>query len=160
LTHSPFTINCQHNILISDEGNACLTDFGLSCSVDVTLGTHTSRPGGTIRWMAPELHEPERFGFPILQRTTESDIYALGCVFLEVGIHTSFVCYIDVHHSARSLHGCPHSQILKESLLLFERSWRANDQIDHPMKQCLMACGYLSRTPGSSNLLIGRKWRI
>jgi len=73
-----------NNILINDEGNACLTDFGLSSSTYITKGTHTSRPGGAIRWMAPELHQPQIYGFDTLKRTEESDVYGFACVILEV----------------------------------------------------------------------------
>ena len=40
--------------------------------------------GGTIRWMSPELLDPERFGFADSRPTMESDCYALGVVIYEV----------------------------------------------------------------------------
>jgi serine/threonine protein kinase len=44
--------------------------------------TQSKGPGGTIRWMAPELfsHEDDDGGHP----TTASDVYALSLVFWEV----------------------------------------------------------------------------
>ncbi|KAI6011821.1 kinase-like domain-containing protein, partial [Pisolithus marmoratus] len=43
------------NVLISDEGHALLTDFGLSYLVNSSFSmTSRERHGGTLRWMAPE----------------------------------------------------------------------------------------------------------
>ncbi|KAJ7128247.1 kinase-like domain-containing protein [Mycena filopes] len=79
------------NILISDEGGACVSDFGLATTFstgDTTASglAASSNHGGTVRWFAPELIEPARFGCERFQRTTASDVYAYGCVCLE--LHT------------------------------------------------------------------------
>ncbi|KAJ7622667.1 kinase-like domain-containing protein, partial [Mycena polygramma] len=71
------------NILITQDWSACLADFGLTSLSDATAATHTSHRAGSIRWMAPELIDPERFGKPFL-RTAATDIYAFGCVCLEL----------------------------------------------------------------------------
>ncbi|KAF7378266.1 Kinase-like protein [Mycena sanguinolenta] len=64
------------NILVSDSGNACLTDFGLTVLVDAS--TSPSRnDAGCARWMAPETLENN-------PRTPASDIYAFACVCLEL----------------------------------------------------------------------------
>ncbi|KAF8517248.1 kinase-like domain-containing protein, partial [Hysterangium stoloniferum] len=64
------------NILVSDEGVPCLTDFGLSRFVDdVTRLTTSSNVGGSLRWMAPELlhnGKPSR----------QSDVWAFGMTML------------------------------------------------------------------------------
>ncbi|KAF7336032.1 Kinase-like protein [Mycena sanguinolenta] len=77
-----------NNILISDDGNACLSDFGLATTIDdadSTLGfTSTSNRAGSVRWFAPELIEPTRFGCPKFIRTKASDVYAYACVCLEL----------------------------------------------------------------------------
>ncbi|KAF8143034.1 kinase-like domain-containing protein, partial [Mycena galopus ATCC 62051] len=70
------------NILISNERTACLADFGLSSLSDATA-SHTTHRAGSARWMAPELIDPEQFEKQFL-RTPASDIYALGCVCLEL----------------------------------------------------------------------------
>ncbi|THU85550.1 kinase-like protein, partial [Dendrothele bispora CBS 962.96] len=74
------------NILINDEWQACLTDFGLTVFNDATASSSTSRRGGSVRWMAPELHIPESFGMSSSRLTPETDVYAFGCVCLEVGL--------------------------------------------------------------------------
>jgi len=40
--------------------------------------------GGTVRWMSPELLDPDRFGFADDRPTKQSDCYALGMVVYEV----------------------------------------------------------------------------
>ncbi|KAJ6486751.1 kinase-like domain-containing protein [Mycena sanguinolenta] len=77
------------NILISDDGNACLSDFGLAMSIDdadsTTAGaTSSSNRAGSVRWFAPELIDPTKFGCPKFVRTKASDVYAYACVCLEL----------------------------------------------------------------------------
>ncbi|KAJ6457344.1 kinase-like domain-containing protein [Mycena sanguinolenta] len=70
------------NILINEDWSACLTDFGLSIFSDATSLMTTNR-GGSAYWMAPELLDPDRFGMRFA-RTPASDVYAFGCVCLEL----------------------------------------------------------------------------
>ncbi|KAJ7619452.1 kinase-like domain-containing protein [Roridomyces roridus] len=72
------------NILIKDDWSACLADFGLSVLASTTASVHTSARAGSPYWMAPELIDPARFGCRYA-RTPASDVYAFGCVCLEVG---------------------------------------------------------------------------
>ncbi|KAJ7255964.1 kinase-like domain-containing protein, partial [Mycena rebaudengoi] len=72
------------NILINDNWSACLADFGLTSLSEASAATHSSNRAGTVRWMAPELLAPERFGHHKFSRTSASDIYAFGCVCLEL----------------------------------------------------------------------------
>ncbi|KAF7348451.1 Kinase-like protein [Mycena venus] len=77
------------NILISDDGSACLSDFGLATTIsdaDSTAGalTSSSNHGGSVRWFAPELIDPKSFGCEKFSRTTASDVYAYACVCLEL----------------------------------------------------------------------------
>ncbi|KAG7100229.1 hypothetical protein E1B28_002003 [Marasmius oreades] len=66
------------NILIDDKFHPRLTDFGLTVFQDVEH--NTTDFGGTLRWMAPELF----FGEKANHRTFASDIYAFGCVCVEL----------------------------------------------------------------------------
>ena len=75
------------NILINCDGRACIADFGLL----MIIPDHASfvsmiscSEGGTIRWMSPELLNPESFGLKDSRPTKESDCYALGMVVYEV----------------------------------------------------------------------------
>lgn len=74
-------------------GDALLADFGLARLVDkiaAITGTSTAFAGST-RFMAPELLLPpereydERDIEKETPRTTRSDVYAFGCLILQVG---------------------------------------------------------------------------
>ncbi|KAG1749422.1 kinase-like domain-containing protein [Suillus lakei] len=74
------------NVLISSDGRAHLSDFGLSVIVVEFVGTSyfTSALSGTVRWIAPELLAiPEDEG-TIMIPTSNSDIYSFGCIFFQV----------------------------------------------------------------------------
>ncbi|KAJ7041214.1 kinase-like domain-containing protein [Mycena alexandri] len=71
-----------NNILITQDWRACLADFGLSVVSNATSSMSTNR-GGSVYWMAPELLDSERFGCEFT-RTPATDVYAFGCVCLEV----------------------------------------------------------------------------
>ncbi|KAF9789504.1 kinase-like domain-containing protein, partial [Thelephora terrestris] len=77
------------NILVKDDGSACLADFGLiSITLDLETTDIASTSGGkaegTYRWMSPELFDPKNFGLPKVTLTKMSDCYALGMVIYEV----------------------------------------------------------------------------
>ncbi|KAF8174638.1 kinase-like domain-containing protein [Mycena galopus ATCC 62051] len=69
-------------ILIKEDRSACLAGFGFSALSD-GITTMSSNRGGSIRWMAPELLVPERFGLNFA-RTPATDVYAFGCVCVEL----------------------------------------------------------------------------
>ncbi|KAF9780778.1 kinase-like domain-containing protein [Thelephora terrestris] len=75
------------NILVDQNGRACLADFGLLTidpnSIDITP-SNSFQGGGTVRWMGPELLYPEKLGLTGRPLTTSSDCYALGMVIYEV----------------------------------------------------------------------------
>ena len=74
------------NILIDENGNACLADFGLLIIIsDPTNPTVSSSyaPAGTTRWMSPELLDPDQSNPKDGRPTKESDCYALGMVIYE-----------------------------------------------------------------------------
>ncbi|KAJ7170995.1 kinase-like domain-containing protein [Mycena filopes] len=70
------------NILLDDQGHARLADFGLAVFADDPLAP--TKRGGSLRWMAPELIHPQSCRLDIFQRTFASDMYAFGCVCLEL----------------------------------------------------------------------------
>ncbi|KAG8951023.1 hypothetical protein FRC04_006884 [Tulasnella sp. 424] len=72
------------NVLIDSAGQAKISDFGLSRARRETTGSHpapdqTSSWAGSIRWMAPELHEQE---IPMV--TLYSDVYAFASTALQI----------------------------------------------------------------------------
>ncbi|KAJ7495448.1 kinase-like domain-containing protein, partial [Mycena latifolia] len=71
------------NILVDDNGRACLADFGLTVLSDATT-MQSPDSAGSVPWMAPEMFYPIAFGLQHPARTPASDIYAFGCVCLEL----------------------------------------------------------------------------
>ena len=73
------------NILIDDNGNACLTDFGMSLITPATAYNYGSvHGGGATHWQAPELMDPEEFDSNSTRPTPQSDVYSFACTALEV----------------------------------------------------------------------------
>jgi len=75
----------QANILISQTGDACIADFGLSELVIEGHDPRHSTPwyvAGHPRWKAPEIIKAETN--EEAQRTKETDMFAYGRVMLEV----------------------------------------------------------------------------
>ncbi|GLB43600.1 putative protein tyrosine kinase [Lyophyllum shimeji] len=75
------------NILIKESGRACIADFGISSIADrdiLAWTTHSSAAskGGTVRWQAPEVFNPE--GEDDIPNTVASDVYAWSCVVYEI----------------------------------------------------------------------------
>lgn len=70
------------NILISKNGVACLSDFGLSTIIAEFQGTsyYTSSIHGNIRWTAPELYRIDA----VPSVTFFSDVYSFGSVMHQV----------------------------------------------------------------------------
>lgn len=76
----------QANILIDENCNARLADFGLLIIVSDPgnlLSSSSNSQRGTVRWMSPELILPQEFGFENSRPTGPSDCYALGMVIYE-----------------------------------------------------------------------------
>ena len=84
-------LTCK-NVLINDQGDACITDFGLSMIIIEFDGTHyvTSTVGGAMRYRAPELlpsnaAEIMSDGFQFTAVLTPAcDIWSLASVILQV----------------------------------------------------------------------------
>ncbi|KZV95676.1 kinase-like protein [Exidia glandulosa HHB12029] len=68
------------NVLVSSTGVARLCDFGLSrLLLEHSQSTTSTGGNGTVRWMAPELLLVDG-----AHHSYESDIWACGCLFIEV----------------------------------------------------------------------------
>ena len=100
----------QANILVNDEGEPCIADFGLSRveAIQTTL-TGTSSTKGTFRWQAPELVFPDEFGGNG-KHTAASDIYAFGMTCLEVK-HTFDMIFLPSDYFFRSTRGQFHISV-------------------------------------------------
>jgi serine/threonine protein kinase len=74
----PFTDLPKTNILVNNQGQACLADFG--CSLALERSGFTSIRGGTWRHMAPEL-----IIYDNLRASLASDVWAFAHTVTEVG---------------------------------------------------------------------------
>jgi serine/threonine protein kinase len=65
------------NVLIDSHGTAKISDFGLSCVLDMGSSRDLTAETGTYRWMAPEVirHEPY---------SNKADVYSFGVVLWEL----------------------------------------------------------------------------
>ena len=85
------------NILIDDDGRACLTGFGLVTVVSDQPTILPALTGDRIRWSSPERLYPERFNLKERHPMRESDRYALGMVIYKLlSGHTPFSSCTDV----------------------------------------------------------------
>jgi len=73
------------NVLISNNGEARIADFGLSRATDISSAGYSTgwRVAGNARWQAPELLQDSDSG-QLPQRTKESDVFAFGRVMIEI----------------------------------------------------------------------------
>lgn len=71
------------NILVDDQGELVISDFGLAAVVNATVTTaqsSTAAGGGTPAYKAPEQYDAERFG----KVSPQTDMWAFGCVLIEL----------------------------------------------------------------------------
>ncbi|SFP06062.1 Stk1 family PASTA domain-containing Ser/Thr kinase [Salibacterium halotolerans] len=66
-----------HNILLNDDGDAKVTDFGIARASSAATITHTNSVMGSVHYMSPE----QARGGVI---TAQSDVYSLGIVLYEM----------------------------------------------------------------------------
>ena len=84
-SHAPQVIHGDlrgANILISDDGEPLLCDFGMAVIIEDLTQMPISaslQESGNPRWMAPEL-----FRGDMCITSSQSDVYSLGMVLLEV----------------------------------------------------------------------------
>ncbi|KAF9227105.1 kinase-like protein [Gyrodon lividus] len=73
----------QYYILITKQGRACLADFGLTSTFDQDTQFRTATDqrvmGGSLNYMAPELHKAANNERKRKVNQRACDMYALGC---------------------------------------------------------------------------------
>ncbi|KAJ7572902.1 kinase-like domain-containing protein [Mycena floridula] len=85
--HKPLIVHADirgTNVLVLDNLQCCLADFGLSAITESSgiTGTSTATRAGSVRWMAPEILSLSTHGAELNQ--TPRDIYAFACTVLEI----------------------------------------------------------------------------
>ena len=79
-------LNClaQDNVLMSDEGQPLICDFGLARIVPESASlSNTTTAGGSVRWMAPEFFRRDN---PVTKHCKETDVWGFGAT-----IYVSFI---------------------------------------------------------------------
>ncbi|THH28482.1 hypothetical protein EUX98_g5711 [Antrodiella citrinella] len=72
-----------YNILIDANVKVRLADFGLAVLADSVSNANSSKREGNVRWLAPEILDPQRFQKESSRQTYESDVYSFGIVCVE-----------------------------------------------------------------------------
>lgn len=73
------------NVLIDENSNARVTDFGMSLISEASAYNYGSiHGGGATRWQAPELIDPEEMRLKSSRPTTSSDVFSFACMCIEV----------------------------------------------------------------------------
>ncbi|TCD69106.1 hypothetical protein EIP91_008748 [Steccherinum ochraceum] len=71
------------NVLLDSTWTVKLADFGLSVIADASA-TSTSAHGGALRWLAPEIFDPESFNLQTSRPTYASDVYSFATTVIEL----------------------------------------------------------------------------
>jgi serine/threonine protein kinase len=163
MSSHPYSVFChllspKANVLINNNGHACLADFGLVTIVSDPAFSTTSAPStgaGTIRWMSPELLDPERFGFKHSRPTKESDCYALGMVIYEVlSGQAPFYAYRDFLVLGKVVEGKRPERPLGAERVWFE------DDLWAMLEQCWSEKPKERPTPGTVlEYLVSKPWQ-
>ncbi|KAI6006308.1 kinase-like domain-containing protein [Pisolithus orientalis] len=112
------------NVLITSDGRAVLTDFGLSILENSTFSMTVSREvGGSLRWMAPEL--VDTLGSQDPRFTVETDIWAFAMTTLQ--LFTRKVPYYQLNNitsvESRILKGPPEQPSSKDTCSRMTNEW-------------------------------------
>ncbi|KAF8588987.1 kinase-like protein, partial [Ramaria rubella] len=78
------------NIMVDDDGNVKLIDFGVS-RITGESGNTTSGPGLSWAWAAPELLLPPDDEVEPVEKSSASDVYALAITFFEESPRAPFL---------------------------------------------------------------------
>ena len=89
----------QGNILITNDGTACLGDFGITGIVNnctaAERGSAAASKSGVTRYMAPEVLNPPQFGLTQSSPSRESDVYSFAMTAYEVFDSYFVACVVD-----------------------------------------------------------------
>ncbi|KXN86648.1 hypothetical protein AN958_09826 [Leucoagaricus sp. SymC.cos] len=117
------------NVLVSDNGRAMLSDFGISHIVSTRLETTTIASVGTPHWTAPELAMGDG-----VSPTAESDIWSFGCVIYEVLTDNAPFHWLKTSHQI--LAAMMRNQITPLKLPAGDGSSMISEQLRDIMERC------------------------
>ena len=81
----------QDNVLMSDEGQPLICDFGLARIVPGSASlSNTTTVRGSFRWMAPEFF---RYNDPVTEHSEATDVWGFGAtIYVSFTINVNWVC--------------------------------------------------------------------
>ncbi|KAF8142866.1 kinase-like domain-containing protein, partial [Mycena galopus ATCC 62051] len=121
------------NILIDEQGNPHISDFGSSHIVPCLETTRSSHEllqnppqstCGTYRWIAPEILIPHRFDKSASRATFESDVFSFTMVLYEARGDIPFYEKSDMAANLAILEGARPPNISDEIWILASECWR------------------------------------
>ncbi|THH14208.1 hypothetical protein EUX98_g9634, partial [Antrodiella citrinella] len=71
----------QHNILIDENMHVRISDFGLAVFADSASRSFGSTRGGNVRWLAPEIMDPNQSDKESSRPTFAGDMYSFACLY-------------------------------------------------------------------------------
>ncbi|OCH92026.1 kinase-like protein, partial [Obba rivulosa] len=91
------------NVLVNERRAACISDFGLAAMSYSSKLVTVSVQAGSVRWMSPELLDPEEHGLERAELSPSSDVFALGMVLWEASpcLFTGRIPYYKVQKDAQ-----------------------------------------------------------
>ncbi|THH32592.1 hypothetical protein EUX98_g1591 [Antrodiella citrinella] len=70
-----------HNILIDENMHVRISDFGLAVFADSASRSFGSTRGGNVRWLAPEIMDPNQSDKESSRPTFAGDMYSFACLY-------------------------------------------------------------------------------
>ncbi|KAI0796151.1 kinase-like domain-containing protein [Abortiporus biennis] len=142
------------NILVTDDFMVQLSDFGSAVLAEATSKGYCSARACAERWQAPELMHPELYGLGSERPTYASDIYAFGCVCIELytqrepwfGCQRSEV-WLALRPESQSRHPRPNFQNLPRDVEYSDELWRIT-------KRCWTKSSHLRPTAQQLRIMV------
>ena len=127
----------QQNVLIDDDGHVRIAGLGAASVPSTVSGVDIDR---FFHGAAPELIDPQRFGFVDTGSTKESDIYAFGIIAWQVSrLDSNSSGKHDEMISRSSLNGFHFPMRARSQGCV--RCWRVTDLVDLITLSFLIPCG-------------------
>jgi len=114
-----------HNILIDANMHARISDFGLAVFADTASRSFGSARGGNVRWLAPEIMDPNQATKESSRPTFAADVYSFACVCVELyEPHALFRHHGDFYVVGHVLDGNrPDRPWFRSKILMGDRLW-------------------------------------
>ncbi|KAG2340575.1 kinase-like protein [Suillus weaverae] len=132
----------EPNVLIHDDGTACVADFDLSLMysevISPSQASWTSTIKGNTRWMAPELLVEREDGSQV-RPSKQSDMYSFGGIMLQVplfvGLHQQSIVIILCIAKSQTPSWSRYPELLSGQYWQFIKQCWSTDPQDRPLAE-------------------------